>query len=93
VAPPTGAVSCTFVGTASGGQAPYTYQWTLTNPTNGVVVSTPGQRVSPALGCDVSTGVPTFNLSVRLTVTAANGATTSASGSQQIARAASACGT
>jgi len=88
----TAPVSCTFVGNASGGQAPFTFEWTFRNPTNGVSVIATGQRVTPTLGCNVSVGVPSFNLTIALVIRAANGASTTVNGTQQIIRVPNNCG-
>jgi hypothetical protein len=86
-------VDCTFVAVGVGGQPPYTYTWTFTNPLNNQVVTATGASVSPIIGCGVSgTGVATFNLTVQVTVTAANGAKASFTGAQQIVREAGSCG-
>jgi hypothetical protein len=90
-APSTGQVSCTFVGNASGGQAPFTFSWRFT--ANNQVVIAPGQQVRPEIGCGFSmTGVASFNLAIALTITAANNASTTVNGTQQIIRAAGNCG-
>jgi hypothetical protein len=94
VAPGSGQVTCTFAASATGGQAPYTFNWRFTNPANNVVVNVNNsQQARPELGCGFSTGVVTFNLAIALTVTPASGAPTTVNQNQQIARAAGACGT
>jgi hypothetical protein len=93
IAPSTGNVSCTFVASASGDQPPYTFAWTFINPANGLVIPATGQNVSPALGCNISSGVATYNLNISLIITAASGHTTTVPGSQQIGRRAGDCGT
>lgn len=90
VAPASGQVSCTFVASASGGPSP-SFSWRFTNPANGQVVTASGQSARPDLGCNVSSGVATFQLSIVLTITA-SGSTATVTGTQQIARAAGACG-
>lgn len=95
IAPASGQVSCTFAASATGGQAPYTFSWRFTNPANNVVVNVNGPQVRPELGCNVASGAgtATFNLAIVLTVTPASGAPATTNGTQQIARAAGACGT
>jgi hypothetical protein len=90
IAPATGAVSCTFVGTGSGGQAPYTYSWLFTGPLSSVTAT--GAQVSPVLGCGLSAGTATFNLSVALTITPATGPPVTITGTQLINRATGSCG-
>lgn len=92
VAPATGSVSCTFAGSATGGTAPYSYSWRFTSPT-GTVVTAATQDARPALECGFSAGVVTFQLTVALTVTPATGTAATVTGTQQVARAAGACGT
>ena len=95
VAPSAGNVTCTFTAVATGGQGPFTYAWTFTNPANAQAtpVAVSGQTASPALGCGFSTGVVTFNTSVSLTITPASGTAVTTTGTQSITRAAGACGT
>lgn len=91
VAPATGSVSCRFAASASGGQGPYAFSWSFAAPLSTATAT--GQQVSPDLGCSFSAGVVTFNVTIALTVTPASGSAVTVSGSQQIARAAGACGT
>jgi hypothetical protein len=93
IAAQSGNVSCTFNGSASGDQAPYTFAWTFNNPANGQTIPGTGQSVSPALGCGISSGVATFNLGVSLKITASSGNTITVTGTQQIGRKAGDCGT
>jgi hypothetical protein len=92
-APSSGAVTCRFSGSAAGAPSPFTFNWRFTNPANNQAITATGQEVQPELGCNVSSGVVTFNLSVSLTATGGNGASTTVTGSQQIARLKGACGT
>ena len=92
VAPATGAVSCTFAGTASGATGPYSFSWRFTSPTGSVVTATT-QNVQPALECGFAPGVATFQLGVSLTATPAAGTATIVTSTQQVARAAGTCGT
>jgi hypothetical protein len=93
IAAQSGNVSCTFNGSASGGQPPYTFSWTFTNPANSQIITNTGQAVSPALGCGISSGVATFNLGVSLKITPSSGSAITVTGSQQIGRKAGDCGT
>jgi hypothetical protein len=52
-----------------------------------------GQQVDPAFGCDIAAGVATFNVGITLTITDANRSNATVTGTQQITRAAGACGT
>jgi len=88
----TAPVSCTFVGNASGGQAPYTFTWIFRNPANNATVQATGQQVRPQLGCDIAVGVQTFNVSLTLTIQPASGSSITVTGTQQIVRAAGNCG-
>ena len=93
VAGASGSVSCKFIASASGGTPPYTFNWRFFNPSNNNSSTPSGQQVDPVLGCDIATGVPTFQVSITLTIMDASRASTTVTGSQQIARAAGACGT
>jgi hypothetical protein len=94
VAPSSGAVSCTFSATASGGTAPYTWAWTINNPANTARFTSTDQNVRPELGCNYSTGQVTFNINVQLTATDSMGRSQNTSVRQQsITRATGACGT
>lgn len=95
VAPAIGNVSCTFSAVATGGQGPFTYSWTFTNPANPLAptVQLSGETVSPAFGCDFSSGVVTFNVSVSVTITPASGLAATLNGTQPITRAPGACST
>jgi hypothetical protein len=92
VAPPSGAVSCSFVASASGGNGSYTYAWVFAGPSS---TATPnGQTVSPDLGCGLSTGLVTFNVDVTLRIMSPGSTTiTLPPRGVQIARQAGACGT
>ncbi len=92
VAPGTGAVSCTFAGTASGATGPYAFSWRFTSPTGSVVTATT-QNVQPALECGFAPGVATFQLAIALTVTPTAGTAATVTSTQQVARAAGTCGT
>ena len=89
VAPSDGPVTCTFVASATGGQAPYTYSWKFTTPTGSVTVT--GPQVSPEIGCGFSTGAMTFNLTIALTITPASGSQKVIDGTQQIGRQSGVC--
>jgi len=93
VAGASGSVSCRFIASASGGTPPYTFNWRFFNPSNNNSSTPSGQQVDPVLGCDIATGVATFQVSITLTIMDASRASTTVTGSQQIARAAGACGT
>jgi hypothetical protein len=93
IAPSTGNVSCRFVGSASGGQPPYTFDWRFTNPANQQVRLANGQQVSPALGCDYSAGTVTFTVQIALTIGQQSGSSVTVTGSRLITRADGACGT
>lgn len=93
IAPATGSLSCRFVATAAGGRSPYQFSWRFTNPVNGQVVMGSGTPQSPDLGCGFSSGVPSFNLGVSVTIRDNGGSSITLNGSRVIARAAGACGT
>jgi hypothetical protein len=88
-APATGAVSCTFVASATGGSGAYSYQWTFAGPL--AKVDGTGQSVRPELPCGLS-GVPTFNLLVTLVITSGASTVTVGPTGQQIVRSAGNCG-
>jgi hypothetical protein len=92
VAPGQGSVSCKFIATATGGTPSYTFDWRFVGPT-GNTATPNGQQVDPVLGCDIATGVATFNVNITLTIRDAARSTVTVTGSQQIARAAGNCGT
>lgn len=91
VAAATGPVSCTFVGTGTSGQAPFTYSWVFTTPTSATPAIT-GSQARPELGCGFSAGVATFNLSIALTISPATGSPATITSTQPITRAAGSCG-
>jgi hypothetical protein len=91
VAPSDAPVSCRFVASTTGGQAPFTYAWDFRTPANNTQVN--GQTVSPTFGCGLSTGTTSFDVQITLTVTDNAGARATAMNNQQIARAKGACGT
>lgn len=94
VAPSTGNVSCTFNATATGGTAPYKFDWLFTNPANNQEVRIDNSvSASPALGCSFSSGTVTFSITVRLTATPASGTAGTTTATQSVTRAAGACGT
>ena len=92
IANSSGSVSCRFIASASGGTPSYTFNWRFVGPTNNSATPS-GQQVDPVLGCDIATGVATFNVNITLTITDAAPSTATVTGSQQITRAAGACGT
>jgi hypothetical protein len=85
-------VSCRFIATATGGTPGYTFNWRFVGPT-GNTATPSGQQVDPVLGCDIASGVATFNVSITLTIMDSTRATATVTGTQQITRAAGACGT
>jgi hypothetical protein len=90
VSPSDGPVSCEFVASTTGGQAPFTYNWDFRAPINNIPAS--GQRVRPTFGCDLTLGSVTFDVTVTLTVRDNTGATATMVERQQIARASGSCG-
>jgi hypothetical protein len=92
IANSSGSVSCRFIATATGGTPSYTFDWRFVGPTNNSATPS-GQQVDPVLGCDIAAGVATFNVNITLTITDAARSTATVTGSQQITRAAGACGT
>ena len=91
VSPSNAPVTCEFVASTTGGQAPFTYNWDFRAPINNIPAS--GQRVRPTFGCDLTLGSVTFDVTVTLTVRDNTGATATMVERQQIARAKGACGT
>jgi len=85
-------VSCKFIATATGGTPSYTFDWRFVGPTNNTATPN-GQQVDPVLGCDIATGVATFNVNITLTIMDSTRATATVTGTQQITRAAGTCGT
>jgi len=92
VAPSTGPVTCRFVASASGGEAPYRFDWRITAPNGANVRVDNQQQTSPEIGCGFSTGVSSFNVTVVLTITPAAGAAITVNGTQLISRLAGNCG-
>ena len=86
-------MSCRFIATATGGTPGYTFNWRFLNPANNNSSTPSGQQVDPVLGCDIAAGVATFNVNITLTIIDATRAMATVTGTQQIARAAGACGT
>jgi hypothetical protein len=91
VAPSDSPVTCEFVASTTGGQAPFTYNWDFRAPANNTTAS--GQRVRPTFTCGLSTGTTSFDVTVTLTVRDSAGATATNIERQQIARARGACET
>lgn len=91
VAPSAAPVTCRWIASTTGGQAPFTYAWDFRTPMNNTSVS--GQSVSPTITCNLSTGTTSFNVDITLIVTDNTGATARAMSDQQIARERGACGT
>lgn len=91
VAPSDAQVSCEFIGSTNGGQAPFTFNWDFRAPMNNIPAS--GQRVRPTFTCGLSSGTTSFDVTVTLTVRDNAGATATMVERQQIARAKGACGT
>jgi hypothetical protein len=99
VAPSAAPVSCTFNASASGGTAPFIFDWAFTNPNTQQAVEVKGdatnraQTASPTLPCAFSSGVVSFNVTVTLTARPATGTNASVTRTQSITRQAGACGT
>ena len=91
VAPSSAPVTCQFVASTTGGQAPFTYSWDFSTSTNNTGET--GQIVRPTITCGLSTGTTSFDLNIRLTVRDTTGATAVVTGNQQVAREKGACGT
>lgn len=91
VAPSAAPITCQFVASTTGGQAPFTYGWDFATTTNNTAAT--GQTVRPTITCGLSTGTTSFVLNIVLTVRDATGATAVVRGDQQIAREKGACGT
>ena len=90
IAPASGNVSCTFVGSASGFSGTPRFDWTFVAPL-GTQTST-GPQVRPDLGCGYSVGVRTFQVAITLTITGEGKTVVVGPLNQEIGRQVSICG-
>ena len=95
IIPASGNGTCSFVGSARGGAAPYRYRWRFTNPSNIQLVQPEGESVNPAFGCGFQAGqqdgVVNVNVQVALTITDAAGTSITVNGTQVFTRPAGNC--
>jgi hypothetical protein len=85
----TAGKSCTYVGSASGGQPPYRFDWTFSG--NGASYPDSGMQVTPTLGCNFLNGSPTTPLSISLLITPSSGSPIVVTRSTSLAKAGSPC--
>jgi hypothetical protein len=90
IAPASGNVSCTFVGSASGFSGTPTFNWTFVAPL--ATQRNTGPAVRPDLGCGYSAGVKTFQVAVTLTITGGGATVVVGPINQEIGRAVTICG-
>jgi len=90
IAPASGNVSCTFVGSAVGFNGTPRFDWTFVAPL--ATQTSTGPQVRPDLGCGYSTGVRTFQVAVTLTITGEGKTVVVGPINQEIGRQVSICG-